>query len=130
MNEMSTKPIPGRHFDPSAAYDWTRPKEKIRCELAALKLLMGEITRTQVLWGTLLLLFWMGWTTAIAAGVIATPEPPYNRVILAVYGGVTIILGIIFGRQWDFKLEEIASMSDTISITLSNADADDDNEDD
>ncbi|WP_114576693.1 hypothetical protein [Saliphagus sp. LR7] len=78
---------------------------------------MDKTTRTQAAQSTLLLLFWMGWTVLIITGRIEVAAP-YSRLMFMSYAGVSIVLGIIFGRQWDFKLEEVANAAPAVSVDM------------
>lgn len=115
---MSTKPSDWFDAGPDV-YTWKNPKTKLRCDLEALRLIMEKTTWTQAIQSTMLLLFWMAWTVMILQGWIEVSDR-YARLMFVAYGATAIILGTIFGRQWGFRIAEVADSMSLFSPWSSN----------
>lgn len=111
--------------DPTQACPWRSFRNWAKCQAIAFLLSMGK-NRLRAATALVLMVFWMGWTIALATGAVS-PAPGYQTLLLAVYGGTTLVMGTILGKIWGYELDKIADMASSgIEIKLTASEGDDD----
>ncbi|ELY96746.1 hypothetical protein C482_15266 [Natrialba chahannaoensis JCM 10990] len=123
---MSTKQQCPDDLDLTALEDWSRPFERLRCELVGIRMLANDLTAAQKFHTTLVFLFWMAWTVALGRGWLDLPEGLETVTIFA-YGFLTLLVGAIVARAHELELEKLVALADEgITITVGGNDDEED----
>ncbi|MFB6189352.1 MAG: hypothetical protein ABEI57_05665 [Halapricum sp.] len=88
------------------------------------------MSRARIFHTTALLFFWMVWTAAILSGKGVPAEYySYAGVILGIYVGLTLLLGIIIGRQWDISLDAVEANGFRLEFSSASTETEEDQSD-
>lgn len=112
-------------IDPDAATSWRRPRERLKCELRAIKMAPDEISSPQKWSIAIAGLFWMGWSGYL---VVVRPELTYSLTFAYMF--YTILLGYAFGRIHKIPMDEIRKFaSEGVNVSIGRGDSSDSEDD-